>query len=293
MSLIPQINLSKNQNSGSNYIEIFNRCFVNLDEELLLPPTALGIGYHDYKGQQYLNNTFSYGEFSAIVAASKTKKTFFKSALIAAYIGGRTSDYFPDFVSRREGEPFVIDIDTEQGTYYAQRAFRRVAEMVGESYSNYLPFGVEELNDVEIMDFIDGLLQDTRYKGRIKWLSIDGIADLIDNTNDIEKSVKVAQKLKKWRRENNMHINTVIHRNSTTDKATGHLGSFIQKKAETVILLKDTDEDPREKNTPIEVIQSYSRGAAFDPFCFQLNENTLPFALRDKEFKDNEVRGWS
>lgn len=283
MSLIPQINLSKTQDSGFSYKEVFNKCFVNLDEELLLPPTALGIGYHDYKGQHYLNNTFSYGEFSAIVAASKTKKTFFKSALIAAYIGGRTVEYFPDFVSRREGEPFIIDIDTEQGSYYAQRAFRRVAEMVGESYHNYLPFGVEELNDVEIVDFIDALLQDPKYKGKIKWMSIDGVADLVGNINDIDASKNVAQKLKKWRRENHMHINTVIHRNSTTDKATGHLGSFIQKKAETIILLKDTDEDPRERNTPIEVIQNYSRGTAFDPFHFKLNDETLPYEVKESD----------
>lgn len=283
MSLIPQIELSKSQDFGLNYQETFDKCFVNLDEELLLPPTALGIGYHDYKGQRYLNSTFSYGEFSAIVAASKTKKTFFKTALIAAYIGGKSNNFFPDFVTCREGEPYIIDIDTEQGAYYAQRAFRRVAEMVGESYSNYLPFGVEELNDNEIIDFIEGLLQDPRYIGKIKWMSIDGVADLIDNTNDIEKSVKVAQKLKKWRRENNMHINTVIHRNSTTDKATGHLGSFVQKKAETVILLKDTEENPRIHNSPIEVVQTYSRGAAFDPFYFKLNDGTLPYQCENND----------
>jgi hypothetical protein len=284
MSLIPNINLNSSQ-EGSEFLykEIHDKCFVHLDQELQLPPTAMGIGYHDYKGQQYLNNTFSYGEFSAIVAASKTKKTFFKSALIAAYIGGNTMEYFPNFKSRREGEPIIIDIDTEQGSYYAQRAFRRVAEMVGASYNNYLPFGVEELNNTEIIQFIEGLMQDPRYKGKVKWMSIDGLADLVDNTNDIEKSLKVAQKLKKWRRENNMHINTVIHRNSTTDKATGHLGSFVQKKAETVILLKDTEENPRIKNSPIEVVQTYSRGVSFDPFHFKLNDETLPHLCKEAD----------
>ena len=282
MSLIPNISLN-NSPDGSEFLyeEIHDKCFVHLDQELKPPPTAMGIGYHDYKGQQYLNNTFSYGEFSAIVAASKSKKTFFKSALIAAYIGGTAVEYFPNFISRREGEPVIIDIDTEQGTYYAQRAFRRVAEMVGASYHNYLPFGVEELNHNEIIHFIDGLLQDPRYKGKVKWMSIDGVADLVDNTNDIEKSLKVAQKLKRWRRENNMHINTVIHRNSSTDKATGHLGSFVQKKAETVILLKDTEENPRIKNSPIEVVQTYSRGASFDPFYFKLNDETLPHLCKE------------
>lgn len=272
----PTIEIENNEEEVFDYAKLHDKHLVDLSLDLMLPPTALGIGYHDYKGINYLNNTFSYGEFSAIVAASKSKKTFFKSALIASFIGGNSTAYFSSFKTQRHGEPFIIDIDTEQGDYYAQRAFRRVADMVGESYSNYLPFGLEELDPEEIIKFIDGLMNDSRYKGRIKWISIDGIADLVVNPNDIIESVKVAQKLKHWRKKGNTHINTVIHKTSTSDKATGHLGSYVQKKSETVILLKDTNDDYRIKNSPIEVAQTYSRGAPFDPFFFKLNKDTLP-----------------
>lgn len=280
MSLIQNLNISNDiqEEEAFNYEKIYNRCLVDLSEELMLPPTALSIGKHEYKGTDYDNNTFSYGEFSAIVAASKSKKTFFKSSLIAGYIGGNTNSYFPEFKTFREGEPIIIDIDTEQGDYYAQRAFRRVADMVGESYNNYLPFGLEELDPEEIIKFIDSLLKDPRHKGKVKWMSIDGVADMLDNANDIEKSFHVAQKLKKWRKENNMHINTVIHKNSTSDKATGHLGSYIQKKSETVIKLEDTEEDPTIRNSPIKVVQTYSRGAPFSEFYFKLNDLTLPYS---------------
>ena len=145
---------TRNNEEVFDYKKTYDKCLIDLSEELKFPPTALGIGYHDYKGKSYLNNTFSYGEFSALVAASKTKKTFFKSALIAAYIGGNSTNFFPNIVTRREEEPFIIDIDTEQGNYYAQRAFRRVSEMVGKTYNNYLPFGVEELSPEEIVLFI-------------------------------------------------------------------------------------------------------------------------------------------
>lgn len=270
-----------NNEEEFNYKKIHDKCLIDLSEELMLPPTALSIGSNIYKGETYRNNTFSYGEFSAIVAASKNKKTFFKSALIAAYIGGQTTNYFPDFKSHRSDlsfDPYIIDIDTEQGDYYAQRAFRRVADMVGESYNNYLPFGLEELDPEEIIKFIDSLLKDPRHKGKIKWMSIDGVADMLDNANDIEKSFRIAQKLKLWRKENNMHINTVIHKNSTSDKATGHLGSYIQKKSETVIKLEDTEEDPTIRNSPIKVVQTYSRGAPFEEFYFKLNDLTLPYS---------------
>ena len=277
MAFEPFIVNNDNEEDVFDYAKLHDKHLVDLSLDLMLPPTALGIGNHEYKGQSYLNNTFSYGEFSSIVAASKSKKTFFKSALIASFIGGNSTSYFPEMKTQRQGEPFIIDIDTEQGDYYAQRAFRRVADLVGESYSNYLPFGLEELDPEEIVKFIDGLMNDKRYAGKIKWISIDGIADLVVNTNDIIESVKVAQKLKHWRKKGNTHINTVIHKTSTSDKATGHLGSYVQKKSETVILLKDTVEDVRVRNSPIEVLQTYSRGAPFDPFFFKLNNDTLPY----------------
>jgi hypothetical protein len=276
MSLIPNIKLNVEQDEEFNYGKIYENCLVNLSEEIMLPPTALSIGEHSYKGNLYSNNTFSYGEFSAIVAASKTKKTFFKSALIASYIGGQSSNYFPNFKSFRDDDYYIVDIDTEQGEYYAQRAFRRVTDLVGKTYDNYLPFGLEGLDGYEIIQFIQALLEDPRYKGKIKWMSIDGIADLLDNTNDIVESNAIAKRLKVWRKKYQMHINTVIHRTKQSQNATGHLGSFIEKKSETVILLRDTEEDPIIKNSPIEVIQTYSRGAPFDPFFFKLNEDTLP-----------------
>lgn len=277
MSLIPKITLHENPEKDFDYEKIFQSCFVDLSEELMRPPIALSIGEHTYKSNWFPNPTFTYGEFSAIVAASKSKKTFFKSALIAAFIGGQTTNYFPNFKSFRNKDYFIVDIDTEQGQYYAQRAFRRVAEMTGNNYENYLPFGLEGIDGQEIIQFIEALLEDPRYKGKIKWMSIDGIADLMANTNDIAESKAVAKKLEQWKKKYLIHINTVIHRTKQSQNATGHLGSYIEKKSETVILLEDTDTDPKVRNSPIEVLQTYSRGAPFDHFYFKLNDETLPY----------------
>ena len=270
----------KNQDEDKefNYASMYNECLVDLSEVKMLPPTALGIGHHEYKGETYLNNTFTYGEFSVIKAKSKRKKTFFKSALIAGYIGGQITNNFPEFKTQRNTneETHIIDIDTEQGDYYAQRSFRRIADLVGNPYEHYYPFGVEGWTPSEIISFIDGLFNDPKHKGKIKWISIDGVADLVENSNDIIESNKVAKKLMKWRKEYKCHINCVIHNNSNGE-ATGHLGSYVQKRSETVIDLEDTDPDPKVRNSPIQVVQAYSRGASFDYFHFKLNEETLPY----------------
>ena len=143
--------------------------------------------------------------------------------------------------------------------------------MVGSNYTNYLPFGLKGLTDDERVLFIDSVINDPRYKGKIGLVCIDGIADLCTNTNDIEKSKVVAQKIMIW--NEGCHIIAVIHKTFDKDRATGHLGSFIQKKAETTIFLKITD--PEVKNSPVEVKQFDSRGAPFDTFYFDLDLNTV------------------
>ena len=265
--------LQKKDIQDFDYQKMYDKCFVDISEVLTPPETVLGIGYHDYKGKTYLNPTLTKNEMSAIIAPQKSKKTFFKSVIAASFIGGNSQNYFPNIKTTREGDYYVLDFDTEQGTYYAQRAFRRVVEMVGNPYPNYLPFGLKDLTDDEIVQFIDAVVNDVRYKGKIAMIFIDGIADLCTNTNDIEKSNKVYQKLKQWNK--GCHLCGVIHKTFDKDKATGHLGSYVQKKAETTIFLKTTDKEV--KNSPVEVKQFDARGAPFDTFYFDLDlETVLP-----------------
>jgi len=256
-----------------DYNTFYSRCEVDLSKTIEHPPIALGIGYHGYQGSQYLNPTFTYGEMSAIVAPQKSKKTFFKSALEASYIGGQASNHFPSIKSNRDNQ-WLISFDTEQSEYYAQRAFKTVERMVGMPCENYKCFQMKGLTDEEMVSFIDGVVNDPRFKGNIGWISIDGIADLCTNTNDVVRSKEIVKKLEGYTTMG-IHVCGVIHKTFEKDKATGHLGTFVQKKAETVIFLSDTDKDTI--NAPIRVKQKDSRGAPFQDFFFDLDPiNILP-----------------
>lgn len=262
---------------------IYDKCFVDITKPIERPPIALGIGHHDYKNETYLNATFTYGELSAIVAPQKSKKTFFKRAIAASYIGGKTTNFFPNMTScRKENDKYVLDFDTEQGKYYAQRSFIGVGDMVGSNYSKYLPFGIKALTDKEMLMFIDGVIK--KYKSEIGMVFIDGIADLCFNPNDIIQSNAVIQKLKEWT-EYGIHICCVIHKTFDKDKAFGHLGTYIQKKVETSIFLSITDKDTL--NSPVKVEQIDSRGAPFNTFYFDLDLNTLT----PKECEENKWDG--
>ena len=62
----------------------------------------------------------------------------------------------------------------------------------------------------------------------------------------------------------------MIHQVGEVQKATGHLGSAIQKKAETVCFLKYIDK------TITQVHFKYNRGYPIDDFEFSIGRDGLP-----------------
>lgn len=251
-------------------------CFVDLSEEMLHPEILLSIGTHEYKGKFYPTPIMTASEFSAIIATSKSKKTFLKSAFLACYIGGNSSVLFPNIRSHRDREYTILDFDTEQGKYYTQRTFRRVIEMVGASKDNYIGYATRHLSSNERLLLIDYCLKNQhKYKYPVKLVSIDGIADLVENTNDIVMSKEASDYIMKWTYEYNIHITTIIHKSAVTNKPLGHLGTYVLKKAETVIDLEIQDD------RSIKVSNPYSRGYRFDDFTFDINKDALPYLIEN------------
>ena len=60
--------------------------FVDVNKKLSFPPVAISIGEHTIRGNTYPTPFGTYGNFSAIVGPSKSKKTFLKSLLIESLI---------------------------------------------------------------------------------------------------------------------------------------------------------------------------------------------------------------
>lgn len=261
--------------SEINFSELIKSCSVDLSVEMPKPEILISIGTHKYKGFEYDTAALTAGEFSAIVAQSKAKKTFLKSALIASYIGGQSSVYFPNIKTHRDKDYTILDFDTEQGKYYTQRTFRRVIEMVGHVYDGYKGYATRHLSSDERLKLIDHCItnQEALYKEPIKLVSIDGIADMVENTNDIELSKQAADYVLKWTDVYNIHIISVIHKSSVTNKPLGHLGTFVLKKAENVINLD------KGENDSILVTNPYSRGYPFDEFSFKINTDALPYLV--------------
>lgn len=258
-----------------DYLKIVSDCYIDLSEEMPKPEILLSIGEHKYKENYYPTPVMTSGEFSAIVAVSKAKKSFLKSAFIGCYIGGNSNILFGNIKTHRNEDFTILDFDTEQGKYYAQRTFRRVQDISGDQYENYHCYATRHLTSRQRLELIDYCLknQDALYKKPIKLVSIDGIADLVENTNDIIMSKEASDFIMKWTYDYNLHITTVIHKSGVTGKPLGHLGTYILKKAESVIDL-EINEDKS-----ISVSNPYSRGYSFESFSFDVNGDSLPYLI--------------
>ena len=267
--------LNNEQPIEFDFNALINSCYVDLSEEILHPEILLSIGEHEYKNKMYPTAIMTAGEFSAITAVSKAKKSFLKSAFIGAYIGGNSNMLFSNIKSHRTEDFTILDFDTEQGAYYAQRTFRRAYEIAGSVYKNYHCYVTRHLTSPQRLQLIDHCLknQDTLYKSPVKFVSIDGVADLVENTNDIIMSKEASDYIMRWNFEYNIHVTTVIHKNGLTGKPLGHLGTYILKKAECVI-----DLEVQEDYT-IKVSNPYSRGYKFDDFSFDVNKDALPYLI--------------
>lgn len=266
------------QNDHLMYMESIEQdCAIDINKKIEHPPVAIGfktnkVTLKDGNVKDFPTPICTYGNFSFIQAPPKSMKTFFVSLLSSAFCNPKGT-HTKGMNSFREGKQF-IHFDTEQGEWHSQRVFKRIQWMnKGLSLDFYHTFALRQINYKTRIDFIEYYLDNLKQEGKeIGLVVIDGIADLVSDVNNLEESSAVTQKIMAWTSIYNCHIITVIHSNNGSDKPTGHLGSFLEKKAETQIqLLKDEN-----KLGAITVSCKRSRSTPFESFDFKLDEAGIP-----------------
>ena len=274
MKLIDLENIEKTP-LENNYENIFKECIVDLDKKDTPLDTLVYIGSDERNNKC---SVITRGEYSCIVASAKTKKSFCKSLITAAFIGGNSTTYSDEIKGNRRTEGYIIDLDTEQGVYYARKTFKRVEDIVGNRYDKYIPIATRKKSVSERLGLIEWLIYESEYKGKIDMILVDGIADLVYNTNDIEEGAKIAEKMLRWTSEG-LHIVNIIHKAGNNDKARGHLGTAVTIKAESIIFMDrivNEQGELLERNT-VKVRCGYVRGRDFEDFYLTVNDKGLPF----------------
>ena len=207
----------------------------------------------------------SEGNISAVVGAAKSKKTFLCTALIGALLRPSGTTAFGITPS----QSLVLWVDTEQSASHTQRVIRRIHRMAGvpedEPYDKLVTLTLREIEPKERFNILRNAI--AYYKPRL--VVVDGISDLMYNSNCIEESDAVVGEFMALSTEYNCHIMSVLHTNPKSDKARGHIGSTLQRKVETMIYVRKVGE--RSVVEP-----QYCRNEEFAPFAFHITDEGLP-----------------
>lgn len=207
----------------------------------------------------------SEGNISAVVGAAKSKKTFLCTALVGAMLRPSGTSAFGITPS----QSLVLWVDTEQSASHTQRVIKRIHRMANmpedKPYDKLVTLTLREVEPKERFSILKDAI--AYYKPRL--VVIDGISDLMYNSNCIEESDSVVGELMALSTEYNCHIMNVLHTNPNSDKARGHIGSTLQRKVETMIYVRKVGE--RSVVEP-----QYCRNEEFAPFAFHITEEGMP-----------------
>lgn len=213
----------------------------------------------------------SRGNISAICGEAKSRKTFLTSALVASAmaIPAPILDNFEIVDKNMDIE--VLWIDTEQGEQHVRRVVERISAMTGAkaggaiSEPRLTTLALRELDPKERKQMMYDALRLKDYD----IIVIDGIADLQRNTNDLEESDALIGELMALSTHTRSHIVCVLHTNPGSDKARGHLGSSLQRKAESVLFVHRVGEKSI-------VEPQFCRNEPFERFAFEINAEGIP-----------------
>lgn len=208
----------------------------------------------------------SRGNVSTVVGLAKSRKTFLTCAVASGFL---SDSEFLCFDTPAMGK--VVYIDTEQSRAHVHKIARRILRSIGlptdRNHDKLIVAALRELTPDQRKEATAEILR--RYKPDL--LILDGVADLCNDPNDLHESEALTCELMRWSSEYDNHILCVLHTNPGGDKARGHLGSALLRKAETVMLVK------ADGATSI-VTPQYCRNEPFSEFAFQIDANGLPEA---------------
>ena len=213
----------------------------------------------------------SRGNISAICGEAKSKKTFLASALVASAMA-IPLDKLNNFKNvDKDMNMNVLWVDTEQGERHVRRVIERISVMTGAKMGGLvaeprlMTLSLRELSPQERYT----MMVETLYHYPFDLVVIDGIADLQRNTNDLEESDALVGALMALSTKTNTHILCVLHTNPGSDKARGHLGSALQRKAESVVYVH--------RNGECSVVEpQFCRNEPFERFAFHVSEEGIP-----------------
>jgi hypothetical protein len=218
----------------------------------------------------------TFGNFSASTGKAKSKKTFNVSAMVAAAMTNGTVLKYR--ATLPEGKRKILYFDTEQSCMHCYNVMERIFRLSGlpvDKDDDRLTFvGLREYTPSLRLSLIDYTLRSREGFGLV---IIDGLRDLMYDINNPREATDVMTMLMAWTSRYNLHIHCVLHLNKGDNNTRGHIGTELDNKAETVLVISKS----KEKKEVSEVMPMHMRDKEFEAFAFHVDENALPALEED------------
>lgn len=203
----------------------------------------------------------SEGNISVVVGAAKSKKTF----LCTAIVGSMLDVYKKQLFGIESNRCKVLWVDTEQSAAHIQKVLFRINLMGEMPPTAVMPrLTMLQLREKSPQDRLTALSYGIAVY-QPKLVVVDGVSDLMVDTNCLKESEALVSQLLTLSSAANCHIICVLHANPNSDKARGHLGSTLMRKAETLMFVHKTGE--------MSVVEpQHCRNEEFERFAFKVEE---------------------
>ena len=216
------------------------------------------------------------GNFSASIGKAKSKKTFNVAAIVAAALkNGTVLRYVAELP---EDKRKILYVDTEQSPYHCLKVIKRMLRLAGlpdDRDNEHLEFlALRKYTPEQRIRIVEQAIYNTPDIGLV---IIDGIRDMVYDINSPGESTRIISKLMQWTDERQIHIHTILHQNKGDENARGHIGTELNNKAETVLLV----EKDKSNGDISKVSAMHIRAMDFEPFAFRINERALPELMED------------
>ena len=254
--------LNKDSFSDEELESYLSKGEIKATDKITIPPKILFVGDCTIA---------TFGNFSASTGKAKSKKTFNISAMVAAAVTNSTVLNYRACLP--EGKRNILYFDTEQSKFHCHSVLERIYKLSGLSLKEDDPrlmfWGLREYTPKLRIAVIDYAL---RKYDEVGLVIIDGLRDLMYDINNGKEATDVMTVLMAWTSVYELHIHTVLHLNKNDNNPRGHIGTELENKAETVLIISKNTMN----NSVSEVKPMHMRDKEFTTFAFHIDENKLP-----------------
>ena len=254
--------LNKDSFSDEELESYLSKGEIKATDKITIPPKILFVGDCTIA---------TFGNFSASTGKAKSKKTFNISAMVAAAVTNSTVLNYRACLL--EGKRNILYFDTEQSKFHCHSVLERIYKLSGLSLKEDDPrlmfWGLREYTPKLRIAVIDYAL---RKYDEVGLVIIDGLRDLMYDINNGKEATDVMTVLMAWTSVYELHIHTVLHLNKNDNNPRGHIGTELENKAETVLIISKNTMN----NSVSEVKPMHMRDKEFTTFAFHIDDNKLP-----------------